>query len=40
MVLDSKHYVYEVTKVIVFGSYLSYKPKINHADIAVHIEKK
>ena len=36
----SPRYLFEVTKVIVFGSYLTEKQKINDIDIAVTLERK
>lgn len=37
---SSNHYVYDVTKVIVFGSYLSDQERINDIDIGIALEKK
>jgi len=37
---SSNHYVYAVTKVVVFGSYLSEQDRINDVDIAIALEKK
>lgn len=36
----SNHYIYEVVKVVVFGSYLSEQDKINDIDIGVALERK
>ncbi len=37
---SSNQYVYAVTKVVVFGSYLSEQERINDVDIAIALEKK
>lgn len=37
---DDNYYLYKVTKVLVFGSYLSNKEKINDLDIAVEMKSK
>ena len=37
---SSNQYVYAVTKVVVFGSYLSKQERINDVDIAIALEKK
>ncbi len=37
---SSNHYVYAVTKVVVFGSYLSEQERINDIDIGIALEKK
>jgi predicted nucleotidyltransferase len=36
----SSHYLFKVTKVIIFGSYLSGKNKINDVDIAIELTPK
>ncbi len=40
IVNSSNHYIYEVVKVVVFGSYLSEQDKINDIDIGVALERK
>lgn len=40
VVRNSKYYLYKVTKVVVFGSYLSYKEKINDIDISISLKSK
>lgn len=37
---SSNQYVYAVTKVVVFGSYLSEQERINDVDIAIALEKR
>ncbi len=39
-VRNSKYYLYKVTKVVVFGSYLSDMEKINDIDISISLESK
>lgn len=39
-VRNSKYYLYKVTKVVVFGSYLSNMEKINDIDISISLESK
>ena len=40
IVNSSNHYLYDVTKVIVFGSYLSEQDRINDIDIGITLKKK
>jgi predicted nucleotidyltransferase len=40
IVNSSNHYVYDVAKVVVFGSYLSEQDKINDIDIGIALERK
>jgi predicted nucleotidyltransferase len=40
IVNSSNHYIYEVVKVVVFGSYLSEQEKINDIDIGFALERK
>ena len=39
-VKKSKYYLYKVSKVVVFGSYLSEKEKINDIDISISLVAK
>ncbi|MFA5848193.1 MAG: hypothetical protein WC855_14985 [Thermodesulfovibrionales bacterium] len=39
-VRNSKYYLYKVTKVVVFGSYLSDKDKINDVDLSISLIAK